>query len=503
MKNIAVYAPLLGLRQKTKYPYCMLSLSLAVMLFILEDMIKGEKNSTYETIAYFLQELVTKNYQEPLSYEEALELTHYLVRENLLNEGKPHSLEYQNMEEGKETIERFHLLELDSYDVKSKIVYLKLSSDGLEMLFKTKEIYRELQVTIAQLYLRQQIQKGVFQGALRTVEELALAVRNEKERLRQLEERIIRDVLQVAREKELEKQFQRIDDQLQREQEVFQELAGLIESTMARYYEHAITPKEEQAIHTITRVRRRLFDVIYEHEALFREKLRIHHVMIRAVESRILTSFTTKVNFETEFLRPVTQKDMELTILKQIVDPILPIFLPKHFHPGRIFQGQKLKGEEEDVSEEVLWAEEEERIRQEEEKEEEQEREKIRFLKSYFHCILPPLLTKHSYRLSTLLEQMKKEEPEFFFLITERMDFYSFLIQLHQLGEIPLERSEEFASFIDTLPRVLLDYIDRHPEIEELKSFSVRATEEILRLPSGFVMSDFLICKEEETHAVE
>jgi hypothetical protein len=82
------------------------------------------------------------------------------------------------------------------------------------MLFKTKEMYNELQVSITQLYLRQQIQKGVFDGALRSVEELALAVRNEKQKVRELEERIIRDVLQVAREKEIEAQLRRIDEQL-------------------------------------------------------------------------------------------------------------------------------------------------------------------------------------------------------------------------------------------------------------------------------------------------
>ncbi|MCL0063140.1 Atg14 domain-containing protein [Peptococcaceae bacterium] len=92
-----------------------------------------------------------------------------------------------------------------------------MSEHGLDLLFKTKEIYNELQISIAQLYLRQQIQKGVFDGALRSIDELDLAVRKRKQRIQQLERKIIKDVLYVAREDELKKQIDSINEQLERE----------------------------------------------------------------------------------------------------------------------------------------------------------------------------------------------------------------------------------------------------------------------------------------------
>lgn len=500
MKSIAVYAPIFDLKQKTKYKYDLPSLAISVMLFIMEDMIRAEKNCTYESIAHFLHNLVNTNYEETLTFQEALDLSYYLVRDCLMNEGRPHQFDYRDFETGKDSSVKFHLVELESYQVQSKTVRLKLSSDGLEMLFKTKEIYGELQVTIAQLYLRQQIQKGVFDGALRAVEELSLAVRSEKERLRQLEERIIRDVLQVAREHELEKQFKRIDDQLDQEQRVFQELAVLIDETMREYHEHKITAKEERAVETIAKVRRRLFDVIHDHESLFKEKLRIHQVMLRSVEARILTSFTTKVNFETEFLRPVVQKNADIITLKQIIDPVLPINKRKFFHPGRIFMEQPLRNDEdEDLTEAQLWEIEEELVRQEEEEEKARQQEKENFLYHYFNLLLKPLVDQPSCLVSTLLHDLKDEQPEVFNQITARMDFYSFLVQLHQFGDIPLQTSAELDMLVlDDIPRVLVAYVEDHEAVHELKAFYVQATNAIITLPNGFVMSDFIISRKEE-----
>ena len=162
-------------------------------------MLRNTKQSTYENIASFLREIILRHYHEDLTREEALELTYFLVKEGLMNQGQPHQYTYPDFERGENHTHKFHLVELAEYDVGERKVLLKLSTTGLDLLFKTKEIYNELQISIAQLYLRQQIQKGVFDGALRTVEELALAVRAEKERIQRLEQRIIQDVLQVAR----------------------------------------------------------------------------------------------------------------------------------------------------------------------------------------------------------------------------------------------------------------------------------------------------------------
>ena len=245
-----------------------------------------------------------------------------------------------------------------------------MSQEGLELLFKTKEMYNELQVSITQLYLRQQIQRGVFDGALRSVEELSLAVKNEKNRIKALEEKIIRDVLQVAREQELEKQMNRINEQLEREKRVFDELEELIDFTIQQFRTNVVTEKEELAMNQVMQMKRKLLDIIAEHESLLTDKICMQKLMTHTIESMILSAFNTKVNFETEFLRPVVQQNIAMESLKKIIDPVLPIKRPLFFHPGRVFLAQPLKREAEDtMSEQELWELEEALLRQEEEEE--------------------------------------------------------------------------------------------------------------------------------------
>jgi hypothetical protein len=492
--NIAVFMPLFELSQKTKYPYNLPAVAVAVMLFILETMLRAEKNCTYESIAFFLQQIIARQYHEELDYGQALELSHFIVRECLMNEGRPHVFTYPDFETGTEKTHKFHLVELEDYDIKDRSVRLRLSPLGLEMLFKTKEMYNELQVSITQLYLRQQIQKGVFDGALRSVEELELAVKNEKQKMRQLRERIIRDVLQVAREQELERQMERINEQLAREKAVFDELQELIEYTMGEYYEGKLSEKEEQAVEKIMKIRKRLLDVIHLHESLFTDKISVQNLMNHSIESMILTAFNTKVNFETEFLIPAVKRDVSLDVLKKILDPLFSVKRRVSFHPGRALEPQRLLNREEEVKEEQSLLAIEEQIRREEEKERQMQAEREKRMEKYLLMLLEPLLTREETTVSAVLESLREKNPEEYNTIVSQMDFYPFIVQLHQMGQIPLLDSWETETLVlDDLPRTLVKISAGYGMIHNIKCFELAALDEIIYLPSGYVMSDFKV----------
>ncbi|MDK2889113.1 MAG: hypothetical protein PWP72_1991 [Thermoanaerobacter sp.] len=494
MDNIAVFMPIFELNQKTKYPYNLPAVAIAVMLFILEDMLRAEKNCTYESIAYFLQQIISKQYHDELDYGQALELSHFIVREGLMKQGRPHVFTYPDFETGAEKTHKFHLVELEDYDIKDRSVRLKLSTSGLEMLFKTKEMYNELQVSITQLYLRQQIQKGVFDGALRSVEELALAVKNEKQKIRRLQEKIIRDVLQVAREQELERQMERINEQLAREKAVFNELKELIDYTMEEYYSGKLSEKEEQAIEKIMKIRKRLMDVIHLHESLFTDKIRVQNLMNHLIESMILTAFNTKVNFETEFLIPAVQKNVPIDLLKKILDPLFPVNRRASFHPGRAFEPQRLHNREEETAGEQLPEPEEEQIRREEEKEREIQAEREKRMEKYLLMLLEPLAAQEETTVSVVLECLKEKDPDEYNSLVNQLDFYPFIIQLHQMGQIPLLASWDTETLIlDDLPRTLVKIAAGHSAIHNIKCFELVALDEIIYLPNGYVMSDFKV----------
>lgn len=492
MQNIAVFKPLFELNQKRKYDYSLMELGIATMLFILENMLRGEKDCTYRKIAYFLQDLIEEYYGDELTYEKAIDLTHYLVRECLMNQGQPHKFNYFNFESGEQENHRFHLVELQDYEIDNKVVKLKLSTLGLELLFKTKEMYNELQVSISQLYLRQQIQKGIFDGALRSVEELALAVKNEKERLKKLEERITRDVLQVAREEEYQKQMKRINDQLEREKELFYELKDLVAEVLEKYYSENI---ENEALDKVMELKNRLVEVISLHESLFTDKLRLERLMNDSMETMILNAFNTKVNFETEFLEPAVRNDLPLGKLKQIVEPLFTTNTVSTFNPHRIFAKQSLSRNKE-RDEEELWQIEEEKLREKEEKERQEQRERVERCKDYLLMLLQPLCENEEVRLSEIITGLKEKDREGYLQLIKQLDFYPFLMRLHQLGVIPLVTRDEMQGFVlDDLFWVLTEIIEENEAIARLEGFELVARNDIIKLDTGYVISDFIIAR--------
>ena len=67
-------------------------------------------------------------------------------------------------------------------------------------------------------------------------------------------------------------------------------------------------------------------------------------------------------------------------------------------------------------------------------------------------------------------------------------------MQLHQLGRIPLLSGEEVDTIVlDDIPRAFVDLVSENTELKELTALEVVATDDILRLASGYVMTDFLI----------
>lgn len=444
MNNIAVFSPIIELSQKTKYRYNLPTMGIAVMLYILENMLRGEKNCTYEAIAFFLQHIVQRQYNEQLSSEEAVEMANFIVREGLMNNGRPHAFTYPDLEKKTEKTHKFHLVELEEYDIKDRSVRLKLSTAGLEMLFKTKEMYNELQVSITQLYLRQQLQ--------------------------------------------------RINEQLAREKTVFNELQELIDYTMGEYHSGKFTEKEELAVEKIMKIRRKLMDVIHLHESLFTDKIRVQNLMNHSIESMILTAFNTRVNFETEFLFPVVQRNVSMELLKQLLDPVLPVRKPLSFNPGRLFEEQRLKGQDEEPGEQELPEMAEELQRQEEEKERELQAAKETKIEQYLLLLLTPLIEQEEVTISAVLRSLKENDPIEYEALINHLDFYSFIVQLHQMGQIPMLAGWETETMIlDDLPRVLVKIVAQHSDIYNLKAFELVAKDEIIHLPNGYVMSDFSV----------
>lgn len=137
---------------------------------------------------------------------------------------------------------------------------------------------------------------------------------------------------------------------------------------------------------------------------------------------------------------------------------------------------------------------EEERLREEEAKERERLKEKERKLEGYWRLLLNSLKGRDEIGVNDVLKRLEQESPDKFAEVTSDLQFYHFLIQLHQMGVIHVIADREAEKMaVDVLPRMLIQVARSDPEIQKLGAVELVAKDEIIRLPRGYVMSEFTI----------
>ena len=504
MKAAYIFQPIVDLsRKRNDYGLSLPSLGFTILLFVLENMLHSTRNCTIEKISQFMKETIYISYKIQFSSEECLTLTRELISA-LRNEGKPFLYEFYDMEKACNDTTWFSLLDYedeDGYQIKDKTVRLKLTTEGLDLLFKTKEVYQELKISITQLYLRQQIVKGVFDGALRTVQELKLQVKDLKNEIDRMKEKIRADAQRIAKEGEYKKLIDRVNNQLIREREVFLDIQLLIDHTLSNAHRNMTSKREEQTIEKITAVKRELQRVIIEHDYLLSEKLDLGLLMTSSIDESIINAFRIKLNFEREILLPFISGNGKPDFLKALLDPIFPVRVPKLFNPNKIFQKQNLinlkKNVDKQKSFDLL---NEEQLKKELEQELKENELKEERIFSYIKMLLIPLLSNEKVSLSSALLLLKKLDEEKYHQIINEHDFYPTLIELHQLGELILRTRDELEfEIVDIIPKILIRLTENFPEFRNLNSFkllipkSLYEIENIVRLENGYYLTNFII----------
>lgn len=497
MKALSIYYPIYDLRNGRKYDrFDQVALGFAVLLHILDNMLIGAEYCDQNSIAVFLKGVVEENYRERLSEEEARDMAYFFL-DSLRNGGRPFSYLFQDLEGGQEELHKFALIDTADYEVQGKMKY-KLSETGLDLLFKTKEIYSELRISISQLYLRQQIEKGVFQEALRTVDELYTQVKGLHDRLENMKLRVIRNVSQVSVSDYIQVTAE-VQEQLKREKEVFKSLQALLKQTQDTYRSRELSAKEEHNLNLLLEISSRLEHVINEHNRLFTVMLGLGALLETALLDSMANTFRTKIDFEREFVDGILQANSSLDNLRQVLHPL---FLPdtgRYFNPLRALDSQHLSKDEETAEEEFA-----DFDKRDLQKELERDRalKKLRDARytSYLELILLPLLTEAKYTLAEILAQL---EPETYAELINQVDFYSFLVQVHQMGCLPLRFDPaDRAKLIDAeggnLPFLLSRLLESQPDLGEFFSLEISALREDINLANGNLISNYLFERKEE-----
>lgn len=411
-RAIALFDALLGVQRLHGYHGIDLrAVALAVMTYILNAMLDSRR-CTEEDIEDHIQDLIATIPGAQLQDPEFRNLRQAIL-DRLRNGGSVFDDAMPDFRPdfapGSQLTFRFHLIEsyLGGDHSDDRKIYLRLTPDGLDLMFKTKELHRELGISIAQLLFRQQVSRGTFDGALQTLRELRLEVDQRKEHLYDLNRLIYRSVQHVPTER-IREIWQDVTELAERERKTFADLAELIESTRAQLEMRATAEKDRNSLDKLWQIDQGLSRVINDHSDIIRLAVETAANHREALERAIGRSLTVTTNLDQEVLDRVIAGDAPVAGLTHWLLPLFKPQLLRHFTPLRAFEPQWLGRATEQGGEDVVELDEELR-RAEELRHRQDLQARVMRAASYLRPILERLERADPVQLREVLVEMDDE----------------------------------------------------------------------------------------------
>ena len=296
--------PLYDLMSKnTLRGYYGFEIGVCLLLYIMEKMLHYDP-CTYEDAKDFISGILPLFSSTGPSSEEFEQITEKLLNE-LSNYGRPFEYEYHDPLEGKIRQVKFRLLEQEPFSLPDRdTIKLRLSREGLDIIFKSREIYQDLRFSVMQFYLDQQIRRGTFEGALETVKELGVAVTTMEQELVSLRQEIRRNVVEALDKSDYRRMLNRMTQQLHRERETFDNLIKLVRETLQNL-DQASHAQGNTKLKNVGLLEQQLYRVTQSHLKLFNHQLELNTLTEDALMSSLRSTLMVRFHLEKELLAEV------------------------------------------------------------------------------------------------------------------------------------------------------------------------------------------------------
>lgn len=436
MKRLAIYEPLHRLdRKKGKddkgkdIPYY--EVGMLTLLFFFENMIMRQKTSGVSELALFLYEICHDNIE--LNKDGFEELAREVLEVFRPSNGKRNSKTFYNWETQKEETVYYSILKAARSDLKSNTQYYTLDEQGLELIFSSKEYFSEFQISINQLLLRKQLEKGEFVGALRQVDEMDLSAENLTERLNKIKHEVSRSIVSEETYTRYKRLIEDINLRLTRENEEFEELQEFVRLTKDSLKYQLDNEKDKKAYEFILKIDNRLEEVHHEHSKLLQESIVLRTHVLEAAQQALYYIGIDSFNFQQEITDTLIGQPLPLYTSKTFMEPFLGVERAKVWNPLTVFQKQRIErpGQEEKGRAFVESA-----------TEEELNKSKSRF-NQYFKEVISEMLPLFEAKNVITLEEICTHLQDINSQLLEQRLFYDMWIILHQKSPINLTALEE------------------------------------------------------------
>ncbi|SMC33455.1 hypothetical protein [Sporomusa malonica] len=353
-KRLAIFGPLFQLKSKRKttaipFELDWFNLGLLSLLYFFECKLHRQGKKGLQELADFLYELTGNTTGAGKEHYSLIAQT--IVETFRDPSGRRHTESIFNWETGEEETYQFTILKTDSFDQETNRQYFTLDEAGLDLIFATKEYFSEFRISIAQLLIRKQLEKGEFASALHEIHEMRIAVQTLRDNIQRLGLEIARNIISEEVHAKYTRTVKAIYERLEREDEEFSELYEFVRETNQKAQIGSRHDADEEARIKIAQVDRELREVHHLHQSLLHDTLVLKNKALEAARQALFSAGVKGFNFDQEIVARVVSSPLPVEAVKALVHPFASLHREAVWPLLAIFFPQRLqKQEQEEVS---------------------------------------------------------------------------------------------------------------------------------------------------------
>lgn len=408
-------------KDKSGKPIDFYSLGLLALLFFFENMlIRNKKSGVKELGEFYLNMNKGEMNLENLEFEN---IARTIVEVFRPSGGKGNFIEFYNWETRQMETIKYSYLKASKSDLKSNTQYYTLDEHGLELIFATKEYYSEFQLSIKQLLLRKQLEKGEFVGALRQIDEMRIDVEALENRIISIKHEVQRNIMSEKTYDRYKELIEDISQRLIRENEEFDELMSFVNETRETLSYEQKDKNDIKAYNYIIKIQKDLGEVHRGHRNLLKKSIELKTSTLQAAQESLYYVGVESFNFKKEMVSRLFSSPLPLKTSRTLVEPFLYLEKKEIWSPLAVFGVQRISNRE---------CEEKTKAFLEPKAEEELEKE-LKIHQNQFEniidIVIEVLKNRNEVELSEIIEFVKKGENA---TLIDEILFYHFFIILHQ-----------------------------------------------------------------------
>jgi hypothetical protein len=351
IRRLALFEPLYELERKREKDQQeqfidMKGLGLLTLLFFFEQKLMRQYKTGAKQLAVFLKQLTDNHYQ--LDEAEYEQIARAIIQVFRPATGRKRNYSYFNWETNQQDAIDYSILKANNFDIETNTQFYTLDDDGLELVFATKEFYSEFQLSINQLVLRKQLEKGEFKGALRQINEMSIDVESLEERIIRLHHEIQRSIVSEETFERYKVLLEDIYGRLTREDEEFKELRQFVKETRERLYSKDIHKKEKKTYDLILKITRELESVHYDHSHLLEKTLVLKNTTLVTAQESLYYTGIQSFNFDQDIVSTIVSNPLPMEAMPGILHPFLKVEENQFWSPLTVLAEQNITEEREE-----------------------------------------------------------------------------------------------------------------------------------------------------------